>query len=311
MTDRKPNLANRETLKGYFKAGTRPSESAFKALIDAALIMNDEGFHKKPEDGLVVTSAPGSDALLTFSRRQADGSSGWRLQFLGQDHIARLRLGQVGQPDADLLSDADQTAAAPRPALLLGGDLEVGDGLSPASGRLLVNGTIQSHARSGTPWQDPVPADGQWHPITGELHGCTAFEVVAGIGLAGSGRFALLHAIALNAYNPSRWDDLFGRRKPIRSVQALYGRWSDRLQLRWRGIGKEPKDRHGLHASYQLEIRTRSRYEHELVDPLGRARDEVLLISTRVSSLWDDAHMGGSLPPDPGAGAGGPMRDGR
>lgn len=82
-------------------------------------------------------------------------------------------------------------------------------GINTATPRqtLDVNGTIASQGRMGSVIMDtPVPADGEWHDITPELEGCHMFEVVAGIGIRYSGRYALVHAIAINTCAPNkRW----------------------------------------------------------------------------------------------------------
>ena len=124
----------------------------------------------------------------------------------------------------------------------------------------------------------PLKADGEWHDLTGPLGGCQAFEVMAGVGQKDGGRFAMLHAIAMNTYNPlPGWLEFLSPRKRIRSQHAWYGRRCDRLQLRWAGD-------HGRRASYRLQIRTQCDY------------GEDKLIQAAVTQLWFDPEMAGGAP---------------
>ena len=79
--------------------------------------------------------------------------------------------------------------------------------------------------------------------LTGDLEGCQALEVVASASLAGGGRHALVHALALNTFDPApRSRGLFGLfgllewlfpRRTISLRQAYFGQRCDRLALRW------------------------------------------------------------------------------
>ena len=119
--------------------------------------------------------------------------------------------------------------------------------------RLDVDGVARMRGRIGFPGAEAtVPADGKWHDISGPLTGCHGFEVMAGAGgEPGRGRYALVHAVALNAYNPRNpvlnW--LFARRS-IKSQTAVFGSYADRLRLRWMGSTR----------SYKLQLRSNSNF---------------------------------------------------
>jgi hypothetical protein len=163
---------------------------------------------------------------------------------------------------------------------------DVGIGVASPQYSLDVAGTICADGRIGRQWRTPAPADGKFHPITPVLSGCVAFEIMAGVsGVKTRGRYALLHAIAMNANNPIWWDDVFGLKKRIRSQHAYYSRGSDRLQLSW--LREEDKTReerdpnqvHGMDAKFTLNIRTRATYLDD---------DPSITIKAFVTRLWGD-----------------------
>jgi len=78
-----------------------------------------------------------------------------------------------------------------------------------------VDGFIESKGRIGSYESGNVLADGKWHTIIKELDNCNAFEIVARTGKKGSGRFAILHALAVSAFGKSR--------SRIRKTSAYYG----------------------------------------------------------------------------------------
>lgn len=266
----------RDTLKGYFLAGSRPTAEQFADLIDSALNINDEGFRKTPPDGLQVTSLGDKTALMSFyTQKSEDSPPEWRIAF-GED-FKKLT---VQHPDP-----AGEEDVAPLMTLDPSG--RVGISTTEPQDQLDVAGAIRSQGRRGQ--EAPgLLANGQYHALTGPLHGCQAFEVMAGVGLPASGRFALVHAIALNTFNPYFWDNLFFLKKPIRTHHAYYSRSADRLQLRWAPITQNVEGGHGEKASYRLEIRTRRDYlaDHRVRKELKPGED--LHIRAYVTRLWFD-----------------------
>lgn len=287
----------RKTLREFFKAGQLPTEEHFGDLIDSMLNMKDEGFRKSPGNGLEVAAAAGQDALFSCYRDRDPGLALWSACYGKQNNQLLFREG-AAQPQGD---------AQDTPAVLC---LDVahpppGEGQAPhrhprvgintdlprhtldVAGVLASQGRIGSFAQTdldrpaavGAGSLQSVPADGLWHPLVDQLQGCHAFEVVAGAGgPSGSGRYALLHAVALNTHNPLvGWLDWLNPRRGIRATSAHYGSRCDQLQLRWAGG-------HGKGAAYRLEIRSRCAY------------DDAAAIRFGITRLWFDPAMAGSQP---------------
>lgn len=275
---------NRETLKNYFSEGQLPTEAHFADLIDSMLNMTDEGFSKTVENGEEVRAAVGHNALLSFFR---DGMSPplplWRVGLSAGQNQLTFQSGTLPPRDQD---------AKPRPGvpseldrvdglLYLDPLQRVGLGTDRPKAALDVTGAVRSTGRQGSyqPAQPKVlEANGVWQPLTDELDGCQAFEVVAGAGSRGAGRFSLLHAVALNTYNPTwGWLDFLNRKRGIRSTHAYYGRRCDRIQLRWTGTS-------GRDARYRLEVRTGCDFG---TDTAGKKAT----IQVHVTQLWFDPGM--------------------
>ena len=253
---------NRETLKNYFREGQLPTQEHFTDLIDSMLNMADEGFRKTVANGEEIYAPVGHDALLSYYRDQMPEQALWRTSLHPQRDQLLLHSPQHG-PDPLLCLDLAQ---------------KVGIGTADPTERLDVQGHVAAHGRRGTlPLPGPVLANGKWQDLTPELRGCQGFELVAGAGQSGTGRFSLMHAVALSTYNPGGglWG-WFQRRRGIRATQSWWGRRCDRLQLRWQGS-------EGRKAVYKLQIRT------------GCDFGEGVHIQVHLSQLWFDPHMAGGL----------------
>lgn len=276
---------NRESLKRYFREGALPDEDHFADLIDSMLNMSDEGFRKTVEHGFEVYSPLGHDALISFFRDQDPERPAWRIE-LGGARDALLIQGR------DAPEDADETGGTPgasggqpasqRPALLyLDQDRRIGVGNEQPRTMLDVAGTVRSTGREGAYAREhPVTlrADGSWQDLTDDLGGCQAFEIVAGAGMRGKGRFGLVHAIAINTYNPTLGlFDFLNRKRGIRCTHGFYSRRCDRLQLRWVGTS-------GRNANYRLQIRTGCDFGPDV------------RIQAQLTQLWSDVHMAGGQP---------------
>jgi hypothetical protein len=285
---------NRETLRNYFGSGKLPSDKHFSDLIDSMLNMTDEGFSKSPQNGFEVATPVGYDTLISFFRdrnlnaRKASISFGCSSE--GREQI----LFQVGEdePREDdeirlpvLVLDAHRENAA-----VLGDEApliqRVGINQAEPRSTLDVGGVVRAEGRMGgmlPKHAEKLLANGKWQDISPPLKGCQAFEVMAGVGLPHSGRYSLLHAIALNTFNPADrplqalWN-FFWPRKQIRATQAYYSRRCDQLELRWHGGS-------GRDGEYRLQIRTRCQY--------GDEDGQSALIQCQLTSLWFDPFMHG------------------
>ena len=240
---------NRETLRNYFGEGKLPGKQHFGDLVDSMLNMKDEGFSKSPQNGLEISTPVKHNALMSFYRDQSPRSVLWSVGYGGERDMLHLRSSQAG-------GEHEQP-----PLLALDTQARVGINTARPRHALEVNGVIASTGRRGSYEGVPassVLADGEWHDLTPPLTGCQAFEVMAGAGSPGNGRYALLHATAMNTYNPTAgWLDFFSRKKRIHAQHAWYGKRCDKLLLRWEGSS-------GKDAAYKLRIRSGCSYGNQV-----------------------------------------------
>jgi hypothetical protein len=280
---------NRATLRNYFRAGRLPTEDHFGDLIDSTLNIVDEGYRKSPENGVEITALGTANALVSFYTQRDPNNALWSISYgsdtndgsgkrlvFGAQSVERTAAGAAGVMTLDPLGRVGVRTDSPQYALDVNGVIR-------SAGRL---GGYQPDAPQGRQDPDdagyeksPVAADGKWHDISGWLRGCHGFEVMAGVGdRKGQGRYALLHAVALNTFNPARsWLDWFRPRRRISTTTAFFGSRCDRIELRWEGTG-------GKDARYRLMIRTRCPY------------GEGVRIQFFVTRLWFDPAMQGSMP---------------
>jgi hypothetical protein len=231
---------DRTTLKSFFRDGALPTAQHYTDLIDSAVNQVDDGFDKTRTDGMKIASVGASRRLVSLYRGLGKQEASWTIEHGQAPGKLHMRQGNGDQPQENraqgLASDGAGAAEAPA-ALTLTRDGRTGLGHEDPRCRLDVAGTARMEGRIGvtSPGMPYVPANGGWHDITPAMTGCQAFEVMAGAGGERTkGRYALLHAIAMNAFHPRNpilnW--MFGRRG-IRSQTAVYDSYAHRLQLRW------------------------------------------------------------------------------
>jgi hypothetical protein len=265
----------RSTLKRFFEQGALPTAEHFRDFIDSTVNQVDDGFDKDAKDGLRIASIKPHDALISFFRESRLFEHAlWTVSYDGdRDKLLFKRLDE---------KDQAQTV------LSLSPDGKVGINRKDPECPLDVEGAIRTAGRIGTvpevPARDdnderpgpPVRANGRWHDITGPLTGCHAFEVMAGAGRPNAGgRWALMHATALNVHNPrGLLFNFLNRKNPIKCQHAYYSARGFKLQLRWArwDDGK----------SYSLQLRSRCDYGGEVY------------IRHYVTRLWFDQMMRGS-----------------
>jgi len=254
---------NRETLKRFFGAGNLPTEEHFADLVDSSLNIIDEGFDKTEEFGFEITPQKGTDDtenLISFFRKLTDKLPSWSisyhakneaLQFIHTDAATNerrtvLSLDRAGKVTVSGEEFNEQEFA----------DSEFGS--NPI--KLDVGGAVRSPARLGVGLNSEatVPASGEYQAITEKLHGFQALEVVAKVELREEKRFAIMHAIALNAYNPPwRVLNFWNRSRRIKIHQSYHSGPRDRLKLRWEPVKDE--DNPGV-VQYRLCIKSAFRY---------------------------------------------------
>lgn len=244
----------REEIKKFFENGKIPSEIHFKYLIDSMVNKEDDGFSKDEAEGMHISSLGPSKRMITFYEKVNEQTPFFYFEKNDQG-IPGLRLRPSNPPGAN----AEENSFFFHD----GGRLGIGK-ISDDQFKLDVKGFVGMEGRMGTYPSGPgyVPANGKWHPIITGLDNCQAFEVVARTGKINSGKFAILHAIALSAYGKTR-----GR---IRKTCAYYGFFWNKLNLKWKG------DTH----NYSLMLRSNSNY------------GEGINIYYSLTRLWDDEKAG-------------------
>ena len=251
----------RSTLKHFFRKGALPSADQFGDLIDSVVNQVDDGFDKTPSNGLEISTLGAYDSLISFFRQSRSEQALWTIGYDEErDKLLFKKLDPVERPYT---------------VLSLSPEGKVGINRKDPAHELDVDGFISCSGRIGVATNErAVAADGHWHDITETLTGCHALEIIAGVGKRKTGRYALMHAVALNAYNPTGWLFNFLKRKNrIRCQHAYYNARGDKLQLRWTG-----RDR-----NYTLQLRTRCDY------------GEGICVRYYITRLWSDAAMEGCL----------------
>ncbi|NCT94929.1 MAG: adhesin [Chitinophagaceae bacterium] len=238
----------REDLKKYFRKGQVPAENHFSFLIDSMINKQDDGFLKDKEDGLVIAATDNSSRFMSFYKNVNDINPFFSLERDGQD-VENLKLNPVYEDDK--MANANSFYF----------DVEGRLGIGKASElpyKFEVDGFAAMQGRVGTYKSGQVAADGKWQTILEGLDNCSAFEIVARTGKKGSGKFAIMHAVAMSAFG--------GTRGRIRSTSAYYGFFWNKLKLRWKGTTH----------NYSLQIKTGNNYGAD-VD-----------IFYKITRLWDD-----------------------
>ncbi|MGL6315010.1 hypothetical protein [Vibrio sp. WXL103] len=257
---------NRSTLKNYFSPGHMPSAEHFAELIDSCVNQVEDGFEKPASTGLQLTALD-QEHLLSFYQQSDRDNPIWYMGL--EPKTTNLQLKSTG-------SDGTGNNQTARPAnLILTPQGDIGVNTDVPKHTLDINGTLASHCRVGTQTVETlIPADGQWHNITEELEGCQMFEVVAGIGIRHTGRYAMLHAIAINTCAPNHWWWNWRRKNPIKAQHAFFRSSADKLRLRW--LHQREK---GTKRPYTLQIRTNTSYGNNQY------------IRYHVTKLWQDDFM--------------------
>jgi hypothetical protein len=249
---------NRSTLKHYFRKGALPTEDHFNDLIDSTLNTIDEGFDKSPENGFEISLVGDRSHLISFFKTSVVKDAVWTIDYdREQDQLL------IKKPHTDVNKP---------PAMTFSGQGHVGINKIAPAYTLDVGGVVAAQGRIGAnpDNQKTVAADGHWHNITGALTGCHAIEVMAGVGNKGTGKYALLNALAMNTFNPRGWlFNFLNIKKKIKVHQAYYLSRGNRIKLRWFTQGEH----------YYLQIRTVCAY------------GEKVKVRYYLTNLWFDQDM--------------------
>ena len=174
----------RDTLKLFFQRGALPSADHFGDFIDSTVNQVDDGFKKTAEHGLEISSLGTFDSLISFFRENRSPQALWSIGYDEErDKLLFRKLDDAGQPLT---------------VLSLTPDGKVGVNRQDPVHELDVDGFVSAKGRIGTASAElAVPADGRWHDVTETLTGCHALEVIAGVGKPKTGRYAMLHGVAM------------------------------------------------------------------------------------------------------------------
>lgn len=239
---------NRDTLKNIFQNGNLPDEGQFADLIDSMVNKIEDGISSTSQWGLRITPRGDQGKLISFFAKGDGNKPEWSIQLDNANKILSIK-------NREGVSVFSAT-----------GKSNIGIGTEDPESRLDVRGVVSMAGRRGTYRTDGpekagpiiVRADKKWHKVLTHLDGCRAFEVIAGTGVRKTGRYALVHAIALNCFN--------GRKSKIKSIHATHRWFWQRIALRWTG---------NIH-DYDLEVKTWINYGPDAV------------IKCHVTELWHD-----------------------
>lgn len=280
---------NRKTLTSYFKNGALPKEENFSDLIESMVNVVDDGFDKSPQDGMKIAQLENSSKLISFYDEITVKTPVWSMAFSepkpGKEAKNKKNLnfyfGPQNAPGVTLDGGADKDGDGSDDNVD-GRKIRVGINNDSPQQALDVNGVIAANGRIGR--EGKIRANGEWQPILTKLDGCQAFEIMAGVGKPSSGRYALMHAFALNTFN--------SKKANITYHQAHYMSKCDQIDLRWVG---EMHD-------YSLEMRTRCSYEVTKDESRDSSKDDKdppkkrkeIYVRYYVTQLWFDPFMAGS-----------------
>jgi len=250
-------MQNRKTLKEYFRTGNLPTEENFADLIDSMVNIRNDGINRSYEHGLYITTTAETDRLFSFFGVDNSQTPVWVIDMNNNDNLLLVKNNQ------------HKTGYGHKTHFVIAPDGKLGINTEQPVHELDVNGVVSCcgrignyNCRNGEGLK--IPADGEWHELIGNLKGCNAFEIVAGVGKKKTGKYALMHVIAINIY---------GKRKKIRYTQSHYMSRNNRIRLKWVGNQKE----------YKLMLRTMSDY--------GLIDKKNICVNCFITRLWFDERM--------------------
>ena len=251
MDNKTNKVSGRERVLTYFKNGNIPTEKHYQDLINSMIHKEDDGFSKDDLNGFKIYSDDKYNKLLSFYQ---DSDATDPFFMLSKDKAIPDSI-KMQSFEQSQLPNADESGVF----FHTNGNLGIGKKCDPHF-KADVDGFVGMKGRIGTypTITSTVDADGKWHPIITGLRNAQAFEVVARTGKKGTGKLAIMHAIALNIAG--------SKGGKIRRTNAYFGFFWNRLKLRWTGDFK----------GYNLELKSCSNY------------GEGVKIFFTITQLWDD-----------------------
>jgi len=283
----------RKNLLRIFDDGMQPTTEDFAALVTAMFNIEDDGMDRSSVYGLQLhqlkNSVGSSKSLMSFTHSEASQQVFWSLNFGVSADDLEICGGNASAPAwASFCNLAKPDPNVPK-LRHANGDThssgQLGLGIQQLQPRyaLDIDGVIAATGRIGI--TKKVLADGHWQSLLEkeDLCPCNAYEVVAGVGKKSSGKYAILHAYALNiGQGPGN----------ITMHQAHYDSVCDCLELRW-----FTPDREG--SLPDLQIRVASSYYDVVSSDGGSAGSnlpEVVEIQCYLTNLWFNAPVDLSPP---------------
>jgi hypothetical protein len=247
------SIKDRKTLKNLFGKGRLPSENSFSDMIDSSINKIDDGFSKSIEDGLMLSPTGDSERVLSIFDKITDVLPSWTVNLFKKSNDEKTEK-----------SLNFKSANNIEPLLTLTENQQIGINNKQPKHTLDVKGYSASKGVIGNASvSNEIPADRQWHNILENLNYCTAFEVVARVGVVNTGKHALLRAIVMSAYGNSS--------NKIKCLHARYTLWRRlRIKLRWVG----------------------STYNYALQMKCSKNLGNGAVVRFHVKQLWDDLEMG-------------------
>jgi hypothetical protein len=240
---------SRDQLKEYFSNGKIPNQVHYAELINSMVHKTEDGFSKDKDNGLKLYNLKTYKSMVSFYSDVNDLDPFYQIT---KDDINPSSL--KFQPFTEKAqSDKDDRGIY----FHVNGNLGVGK-LPDPNYKMDINGFAGMQGRIGTYLTGLIPADGRWHNIIEGLDNCHVYEIVARAGKKGSGKFSIMHAVAVSAYGRSG-----GK---IRKTCGCFGFFWNKLNLRWKGTTH----------NYTLQMKTNINY----------GRDVNAHFS--VTKLWDD-----------------------
>lgn len=252
MENKSNKVSGREKVLTYFRNGQIPTQKHYEDLINSMIHKEDDGFSKDDENGFKIYSDDKYNKLVSFYQ-DSDATNPFFVISKDKPMPDSIKMQSFGQSQ---MANADETGVY----FHTNGNLGIGKKCDD-NYRAEIDGFVASRGRIGTypTITSTVNADGRWHPIITGLRNAQAFEVMARTGKKGTGKLAIMHAIALNVAGK--------KGGKIRRTNAYFGFFWNKLKLRWTGDYK----------GYSLELKSNSNYG-----------DDVKIYFT-ITQLWDDS----------------------
>ncbi len=247
----------RVKILNYFKNGQIPTQKHYEDLIHSMIHKTEDGFFKDKENGFRIYSDDKYNKLVSFYQ-DSDATDPFFIISKDKSSPDSIKMQSFEQSQA---KDVDDNGVFFHTNGNVGFGKKCEDGYKlDVDGFVAMQGRIGTYLTSNTDadLSASVKADGKWHTIIDGLQNANAFEIIARTGKKGTGKLAIMHAIAMSVAGK--------KGGKIHKRNAYFGWFWNKISLRWVGD----------HKGYSLQIRTNSFYG-----------DDIKIFFT-VTQLWDN-----------------------